>query len=224
MLSSPRFGIISGAGPMAGALLYELVIEQLQQTGAWQDADFPNILIQNIPFSDMLSGTIENPVVRNELLEGVTFLSQHCDYVYIACQTLHAFLTPEDIKRYKIVSLLDLIKQQVMDENQALSVIASKTSRYFDLHSKGIGRTCSYIFTNQAEQAIDDILKGQAVDLSEIEALAEFQPIILGCTEFSIPLRHSQAPYLIDPLKLAAHDIVLKFNNTSQALRDKPKR
>jgi len=56
---SSSFGIISGAGPMAGALLYQQIIELLQALGAWQDSDFPAITIMNVPLdrSDSSSST-----------------------------------------------------------------------------------------------------------------------------------------------------------------------
>lgn len=205
-----RFAIVSGAGPMAGALLYQLVIQKLQKKGAWNDADFPQIIIFNVPFSNMLAGETENSIVRNELIESLTFLSQHSEYIYIACQTLHAFLTQDEIKQFKVVSLLTLIQQALHQELRPIKVVGSKTSRRFDLHGKALARPCDYIETDKAEQAIDSILKGEQPNLLWLEQQASLHPVILGCTEFSVALQGSSMPF-IDPIELAAQDMVDKF-------------
>ena len=205
------FAIVSGAGPMAGKLLYELFIEQLQKKGAWRDGDFPSILLHNVPFSPMLDGNVNNSVVYDELIQSLKFLSQHSDYVYIACQTLHAFLNTDDIKHYKVVSLLELTRQYLKDLKDTINVIASKTSRVYELHNKGLQRVCNYCFEELAEKSIDNILKGKVVDLSPIELFAKNNFLILGCTEFSVALRSSGAEKIIDPLKIAAQDMTMKF-------------
>ena len=211
MSQSTKFAIVSGAGPMAGLMLYRHVIEILQKKGAWHDADFPHIQLQNVPFSIMLDGDTSNPVVRNELINVLTFLSEHNDHVNIACQTLHTFLTQDEIGKYKVISLLELIKESLDNQHTELHVIGSVTSRVFDLHSKMIGLLCHYVAPEKAEPAIDEILKGNAVDLTWVEDMANNKPMILGCTEFCVALHNSTAPYLIDPLKLAASDIVKRF-------------
>lgn len=206
-----KFAIISGAGPMAGALLYELVIEKLQAKGAWRDQDFPNILLHNIPFANMLNGHADCDIVRNQLLAALCFLKRYCDFIYISCQTLHAFLSPEEIKQNKVVSLLDLIKARIQNEDKNIFVIASNTSRLINLHSKALNKACKYIEPNRAEQAIGKVLRGEPSDLYWVENIAHQQIVILGCTEFSVALRSTKAPYIIDPIKLAANDIVQKF-------------
>jgi aspartate/glutamate racemase len=205
-----KFGIISGAGPMAGALLYQLVIKILQARGAWHDADFPEILLLNIPFSDMLSTKIDSNKIRIELLDAVRFTSHYVDYVYVACQTLHVFLTPDDIIQYKIISLLDLIKPNLVTNTNRILVVGSHTSRLFQLHSKLLQVNCCYAEPDLSEQAINSILKGKMPDLSWLEELAKENTVILGCTEFSIAMQKSKIAF-IDPIKLAAHDIVNKF-------------
>lgn len=204
-----KFGIISGAGPMAGALLYQRVIESLQAKGAWQDADFPEIILLNIPFSEMLFGKTENKKVRAELLTALSYLAQTVDYIYIACQTLHIFLSQEEMKQYKIVSLLSLISLALTKKDN-ISVVASMTSRLFNLHTKHLHIPCHYLEPERSERAIEDILKGKSPNLEWLEKLAVENEIILGCTEFSVALQKTTGKF-IDPITLAATDIIDKF-------------
>lgn len=219
MNKKPSFAIVSGAGPMAGKLLYELCIEQLQKRGAWRDGDFPSILLHNVPFSPMLDGHVNHALVYDELIQSLKFLSKHSDYIYIACQTLHAFLSTDDIKNYKIVSLLELTREYLKDFKETIYVIASKTSRVYALHNKGLQRTCNYCFEELAEKSIDNILKGKLVDLSPIELFAKNNLLVLGCTEFSVALRGSSAKKIIDPLKIAAQDMTMKFLSQQEHLK-----
>ncbi len=209
--NNKKFGIISGAGPMAGALLYQQVITILQANGSWRDADFPAILLMNVPFSEMLSGETDNPVVKKELLHSLNFISNQVDYVYIACQTLHTFLTPEEMIKNKVVSLLSLTKAALAKRN-TVSVVASKTSRLSDLHSRHMGIECRYLEPDKAERAIEAILRGDTNKLIWLEALAKEEDILLGCTEFSVATQHSSGRF-IDPIKLAANDIVKKMGS-----------
>lgn len=205
------YGIISGAGPMAGALTYERVISKLQQQGAWCDHHFPSILLMNVPFSPMLDGNGENPRVQQELIEALECLKPHCHRIYIACQTLHLFLTGEQLKHFGVISLLTLTKAAVAAEDRPLKVIASKTSRLSNLHGQWLERACEYVEPERAESAIDAILKGHQPEMQWAEAIAQDYPLLLGCTEFSVALKDSKSEGLIDPVKLAADDIVADF-------------
>jgi len=53
-------GIIGGAGPLAGALLFEQIIEICQKDyGCIRDFDFPSINLVSFPFSEMLCGDVD---------------------------------------------------------------------------------------------------------------------------------------------------------------------
>jgi aspartate/glutamate racemase len=211
MRKKTTYGIISGAGPMAGALLYEKVIEKLQAKGAWQDHDFPSIILMNVPFSPMIDGQLDNQSVREELLNSLSYLSEHCDRIYIACQTLHLYLNEEEIKKFQVISLLQLTKEAIKAHQAPIKVIASKTSRLSNLHGKYVDNACEYVADKQAEDAIEAILKGQAIDMTWAENIAEKEALLLGCTEFSVALKDSKAVGIIDPIMLAAEDIIADY-------------
>src|SRR5690606_27079959 len=88
-----RLGIISGAGPMAGALFLKKIIKAYQAIGAWKDEDFPLMYLINYPFSDMLNNGYEYNLIQKELLSCIDELQFKCDYIVITCQTLHLFLS-----------------------------------------------------------------------------------------------------------------------------------
>jgi aspartate/glutamate racemase len=211
---TPRFGIISGAGPMAGALLYTHIITLCQKRGAWQDCDFPDILLRNVPFSPMLGGQKHQPVVKNQLHQALKSLKNHVDYIYIACQTLHGFLSLEDMERFKVVSLLDIIQQATHLEKRPVSIIASQTSCAMGLHLPFLPKGSSYIEQERSSYAIETILKGHRPDMHWVEDMAKETPLLLGCTEFSVALKACENPLIIDPLKEAADNAVERFHST----------
>lgn len=217
MNKSIKFGIISGAGPMAGCLMYQYVIQKLQQQGAWRDSDFPEILLFNVPFSDMLSSDTDNAKIRRELLHAIQFLHQHVDYIYIACQTLHAYLQPDEFSKYKVLSLLSIIKDTLTPDYNIPLVVASKTSRVFNLHPSVF--PCSFAEEELSDQAIENILRGGTPDLKWLEALAEKNTVILGCTEFSVVAKNSASKY-IDPIVLAATDLINIFMDSERCEKE----
>ena len=209
MKNKPKFGIVSGAGPMAGLVLYKNAIQILQKQGCYQDADFPEIILYNYPFSDMLDGNGNNPIIARQLEQVLLLLSNQVDIIYIACQTLHLFLPKERLSQLNVVSLLDLI-DVASKPYEKIHVIASKTSYKNNLHGKNLKISCEYIEVEKSEQAIIDILKGKTPDLAWIEHASIFQPVLLGCTEYSVALDYCNWN-VIDPIKLAANDLVRQF-------------
>ncbi|MDF1757544.1 MAG: hypothetical protein P1U74_04530 [Legionellaceae bacterium] len=205
------YGIISGAGPMAGVLLYRQIIELIQAQGGWEDADFPNIVMMNIPFSDMLGGGGNDAKVRNELLLSLQRLSAQVDYIYIACQTLHAFLSRSEMEEYNVINLLDLIKAEIGMSRKPILVAASNTSRRFNLHAEITSlATVQYFNPNECDSAIQAILRGSTPDLSWLIKKSFENNIVLGCTEFSVSCYGMKFNW-IDPIQLAAIDVVKKF-------------
>lgn len=62
-----RVGIIGGAGHKAGLFLVQRIVTLCQEKyGCWQDADFPQMTLLNIPFQDML-GMADTATVRLQL-------------------------------------------------------------------------------------------------------------------------------------------------------------
>lgn len=193
--SKKSLGIISGAGPMAGAIFLQQLIVAYQSNGAWRDNDFPLIHLVNYPFSDMLNNHYSRNTLEQELLSCINHLEQYCDYVIICCQTLHLFL-PIGYQNSKLVNIFTVLQETL--PKKKLFVVASKTSALNKIHETALDRPCEYIMIDEAQELINNILMGKNVNISKIEKLAEDHNILLGCTEFSIAFANKKTK-CIDP-------------------------
>ena len=120
-----RMGIIGGAGPMAGALLFNKIIKICQQRYACaSDADFPFISLVNYPFADMLT-TEKNHAILSRQLDEVfrSFTDNRISICAIACNTLHTYLPPIP----KELHLVHMIKEtaRVVSEKNPLVLCTS---------------------------------------------------------------------------------------------------
>ena len=206
-ISKQRIGIIGGAGPMAGMLLYQKIIEICQKEHNCQhDADFPYIMLLSYPFADMLRDGI-TPEKRTLLASQIdecfsTFSQNGIQIIAIACNTLHLFLTPELMEKslkFTFVHMIKEIRELLTEKNLKESlVLCSNTSANSRLHASHF--TCSYpqeVLQHKCQAMIDLVLAGK----ESKEAVAEFtlelnhellanakrkMALVLGCTEFSV--------------------------------------
>jgi aspartate/glutamate racemase len=199
------FGIISGAGPMAGISLMTQIIKYCQAHGAWRDRDFPEIRLFNIPFSEMLEPGYDPVTVRTELDKALRELESSSSYIVIACNTLHLFLPERPVNG--LINLVDLMKAKIPSGNTPL-VIASKTSAVNNLHGKLLNIPCEYWNPEESQHLIDTILAGRSINLDFLFELGKSRVVILGCTEYSLIVQDIKLPAtIIDPLRLAAEFI-----------------
>jgi aspartate racemase len=229
---SPKIGIIGGAGPMAGALLFQTIIQHCQEKyGAEADADFPYILLVSYPFADML----QNPS------QTVTLQLQDCfkalaanevDIAVIACNTLHAFLDPTTLCGVSLVHIIEETAAWVNQHDIAeVLVLCTNTSAQVQLHRRFM--RCIYPdvdFQTYINTLILKILTGKQTQ-QDAELLAqklnarEEKGVVLGCTELSLlntqfPLRSNglSKPMLVfDPNQIAADKLCSYiFNKTNK--------
>lgn len=194
----PSLGIIGGAGPMAGALLFQKVIQCCQEEYACQeDGDFPFIMLLNIPFEDMLHN-VHRQRVQEQLSAALSILNQNqIRIAAIACNTLHEFL---ELKGNESFIFLHIIEEtaRALREAQISKplVLCSTTSARCQLHKRYFD--CSYPdrdWQNEIQCLIDKILSGKQTP-SDTEQLAKQLNqmleadsrvgLVLGCTEFSL--------------------------------------
>lgn len=199
----PKVGIVGGAGPMAGLLLFQKVIQLCQQTyGCQQDADFPYLMLLNYPFADMLKNQSADQqlFIQKQLNECFdTFVSNGIEVGAIACNTLHAFLNTQS--NIQIVNMIEQIAQTLKQRNIHFSlVLCSNTSVKSRVHQSCFN--CFYPQENwqvEVDALIDKVLAGQEtlVDVkqlinaihffySNVDLEEEQLGIVLGCTEFSV--------------------------------------
>ncbi len=208
-------GIVGGAGPRAGILLFEKIFEICQEVYKCnRDFEFPKIILINVPFSEMLMDP--NVEVISEELEGALAQLENngCDLLGIACNTLHGFMKKPNSKLINITSVIPE-KSSLRDD---VLVLCSSTSRDRGVYNHIVNKR--YLSTGgqlKLDRLIDGILKGnvtqnESMVLSKLIKEESKGNIILGCTELSYlhalnPLRH---PYIIDPLSLLAQELCRK--------------
>jgi aspartate racemase len=233
----PKAGIIGGAGPMAGMLLFRKIIEICQNTyGCRQDADFPYIVLINYPFADMLAtknGLANRGQLMGQLKECLaSFCEQGVAIAAIACNTLHECLDPGFAGSVNLIDMVLATAENLAQRQLGTSlVLCTGTSARYQLHRKAF----SCMYPDEATQAgidavIDRILAGQYMQ-SDAEWLADRsvellegtgnRGIVLGCTElswlrecFPYCFNELQNGVVVDPELIVAEKMCSKiFNN-----------
>lgn len=224
-MNHKKIGIIGGAGPSAGSLLFDKIIEIFQHKyDCEQDFEFPFMLLLNFPFSDMLSKNKCEILIRNELKNCFHLIEKNdIDIVAIACNTLHAFL-PTPLPQVQLVHMIEETKKAIENSFQIYPlVLCTTTSSEKKLHQKHF--PCEYpdaAFQMILDRMIADITLGGDLDAisKELSQLLPSRPILLGCTEFSYlhernPLK---AKIVYDPNAIVAEKVAdLYFSSYSSA-------
>lgn len=214
MSSNPQkcLGIIGGAGPMAGALLFQKIVHVCQQQyGCQADMDFPKTLLYSYPFSDMLQGVDEAKKTRiqKEVNDCLSLLVQNgASLVAIACNTLHAFLPETLPSGAQFFHMVDETAYAIQKSGcRRAFILASTTSASCRLHAKSFSRffDCEYPnseFQGALQTLIHTILAGKQSkrDAEMLSELLQRQKkmmkskgsedekiaLVLGCTELSL--------------------------------------
>ncbi len=185
-------GIIGGAGPTAGAFLFQKVVEMSQKKyGCTQDANFPYIMLLSYPFADMLGKNVDRGLVQSQLHECINLLVQNkVKIAAIACNTLHGFLPPT-IESLELVHFILETKKFLdkMDWKKPL-ILCSSTSAESRLHFNYFD---CYYPDQPTQKKIDDLIdlvtRGCCLReaSSYLDSLIEAENgVVLGCTELSV--------------------------------------
>jgi len=220
-----RIGIIGGAGPMAGALLFEKIIEVSQWYGCKVDADFPFCSLINYPFAPMLTQGYDENVLSKQLEECFSILlGNGVTIAAIACNTLHAFL-PSVPNEIRLIHMIEETKSylELKGWDNPL-ILCSSTSARNRLHARYFN--CRYpeeSLQQTVDHLIDRITEGCC--FAEASALLSNKcenegAIVLGCTELS--LLHNRAPLALSdictPDSIVAEKIVRDVFDTAMAI------
>jgi aspartate racemase len=221
-------GILGGLGPLASAEFLK-TIYRLNNLGSEQEA--PScVLLSDPSFPDrteaILKGSTEFLAVRlTRALEELSSLG--AERIVIACVTIHHVLpaVPERLRR-RVVSLLDLIAQEVKASRQPHLFLAStgtRTAHIFERH-EGWGLVAELIrFPDEDDQQelhdwIYRLKRGEPAEscLAWLESLPSrygTDRFIFACTELHLlqeKISRStgivQASRIIDPLLSVARD------------------
>lgn len=92
-----QWGVIGGAGPLAGARLVRLLLEEAARKGAWKDRDFPVVHLDTTPWDGMEEdGVHDGPAAAASVARIARSLSDRgAQRFVVACHSVHAYLTAE---------------------------------------------------------------------------------------------------------------------------------
>lgn len=209
-------GIVGGAGPFAGARLLECVLTLASRRyGCYRDADYPQVLLNSFPFSDMLTPGKDAMLLQAELSLSLNQLrAQGAEVLAIACNTLHNFLGA-DQDRGDLINLPRMLREELCSEEVPL-VFCTTTSRENNMH-RNFFECCypEYSVQVKVDEIIDRILQGAesgpiVTDLLELIEQRCASTIILGCTELSLFAKELavSSKKVIDPLEILAKKMV----------------
>ncbi|CRX38563.1 aspartate/glutamate racemase family protein [Estrella lausannensis] len=217
-----NIGIVGGAGPMAGVLLTERVLALASSLYQCQrDRDFPQVTLFSFPFSEMLTDTVQEEILKGELTRALDTLKRTgAEVLAIACNTVHAFLSPE--MRASIIHMPLMTRERV--RGRRAMVLSTSTSVKKNVH----GACFPSVYPGKEVQReidllIDRVLRREDLDLCkrELKRIVEAVerpdlPLVLGCTELSL-IKEGLVGFegeIIDPLEIVAQEVIEKsFNN-----------
>lgn len=199
--SPPRIGILSGAGPMAGSLFFQLLIQGYYQREVYQ---LPDIRLVNFPFVRGLTpqekGTNENTLQMQVDYCLDLMANQEITHGVLTCNTLHIFLR----KNIPHAGLFIDLPQNLVQALEAQKVrktflLSTATTSGSDLYQS---EKLHIILPNLREiemvsAIIDRVLEGKLLpeDAASIQQLLHayqkrdgIDSVILGCTE--LPVLH----------------------------------
>lgn len=208
-------GVIGGIGPEASANLYLKMIHYMQaRYHAVQDADYPPMIIYNVPMEGFNeNGIVDGDAVKRQLIEtGQKLEKAGAEVLIIACNTVHVYYdelqAALSIPVFNIVEETGLAVQKA--ELETIGLLCSQSTNDLCLYnSKYLGNTkimtCSQEEQNDVNKVIESVMAGKH-GLSEIITLKNIiinmtnkgaKGVILGCTELPLAINQSHTDIML---------------------------
>lgn len=230
ILNKNVIGILGGMGPQASAKLVEMLIEiSIQDFGAKNGDDFPEIILDSVPIPDFISNPRNLKPALKMLKDRVRMLSNmNISNFAIACNTAHILLGDlQSVSKVPFVSMVDEIAKRVRIEGIIkVGLLASPSTIRFGMFEKALGKSNIEVVlpTKMQQIALEKIIKnvisGKKLksDTSKISLIASFlkeqgaQGIILGCTELPLIFPKKFFIPIFDCLEILAGSLLRKFH------------
>jgi len=107
-MSYKKIGIIGGAGPEATYKLHKLIIEKCIAQGNYYDWEFPHLIIDNVPFEDLVANKLPNKILT-QFEESLKFLeTRGASQILVNCNSIYALINTD---KYNIVNLPEQVYQ-----------------------------------------------------------------------------------------------------------------
>lgn len=204
---SRTLAIIGGMGASAGVRLAQHLVHRAQIAGAKSDSDFPDFMLYNLPLEGMdETGIINGAPVKRKLHEAFNRINDWgCDYVLVACNTVHCFYS--DMQSWcngRVLNMIDIACDRALTGK--VGVVSSETTRKIGLYQDALKhRKIEPVMVNPDEQRVLNAAI-QAVIIGDIHVSHRLQvqdvlgnlrdqgagDIIIGCTEL---------PLVCDPIQ-----------------------
>lgn len=215
-------GILGGMGPEATAQLYLEIIRLFQQQyGAKYDADFPEMVIVNLPLPDVVENPETEKVIEQMLIYGVKKIeSAGATFIAIPCNTAISFLPAmQKMVSIPIVSIVEETAKNVQKwKLDVVGIVGTEMTLRKNTYGKALGGTKLIVPKVEDQKAttqiIMNILAGRK-ERNDQERLLRIirelkrrgaEKVIMGCTE--LPLLISENEDVIDTIKILARATV----------------
>jgi aspartate racemase len=215
-------GILGGMGPEGTAELYLKIIKIFQKEyGAVYDADFPEMVIVNLPIPDVVEDSKEEMEVATMLITGAKKLeTAGADFIAMPCNTATYFLPA--MQKAVSVPILSILKETADEVRrqgiQKVGVIGTEMTIGKDTYGKVLENITQLVpkieEQKRTTQVIMNILAGKKndedrkflLDLIKNLKVQGAEKVILGCTD--LPLLVTKNPDTIDTIEVLARAVV----------------
>ncbi len=203
----PIWGVVGGMGPLASAEFLKTIYESRIHAGV-KEQDSPIVILYSDPtFPDRTESLLRNEYdVLLERLESMLARLDACNTtgIVICCMTIHAILDRvRESLRSKVVSLLDVVFEEVLDSDREHLLICtdgSRKMRLFESHRLWpLARKRIILPGEQEQMRLHQMIfevKSNSPGERHLEFVSELlrkyaaNSFIAGCTEIHILVKH----------------------------------
>jgi aspartate racemase len=228
----PIWGVVGGMGPLASAEFLKTIYECRIQAGV-KEQESPIVVLYSDPtFPDRTESFLKNEYeVLLQRLESVLATLDVCTTgIIICCMTIHAILDRvREPLRSKVVSLLDVVFEQILGSNREYLLICTEGSRKMRLFENhplwSLARKQIILPGEQDQKQLHQMIfevKSNLPGERHLEFVGQLlgkygtASFIAGCTEIHILVKHMarqegrpDALFCIDPLMSIARALAL---------------
>lgn len=194
-------------GPQATVRFYELIVQtSIRKYGVKKNADFPHVLINNIPVPDLInSKKDEEKTVSMVEEEARRLKNAGCTHLAMPCNTMHLYAERfQKTSGLPFISMIDAVVEKIAGDKAKKVVLLGtmttmKSSLYTDpLQKRGI----EVIIPSDEDKEFlgilihaviaDDVRKEHIRSFAElaIRLSKDADGILLGCTELPFLAQH----------------------------------
>lgn len=197
-------GVLGGMGPQASVHFYDLLIRtSIKKYGVRKNADFPHILIDNIPVPDLVkSKEDEERTVAIVEEEAQRLKKAGADFLALPCNTMHLYVDRiQQAANLPFISMIEAVVGSVeADGRKKIGLLGSVTTMKSRLYSDLLERKGIKMILpdEETQEVIGSVIHaviaseyGEAERYSLGEAIEQLasqgaEGVILGCTELPI--------------------------------------